>query len=282
MILPNKHFWTAVFAGAFILASAQAHALTLWASDSQDGTHSKLYRFDVATGEVLNNLDGPGAFADALSFSNDGQSIFVSDSSVDGNNGQISNIWQIDLTGNVLNRFEVGLDAEGLTVLADGTLVVGGGTSGVVAFVDPNEGTITSAFNVRNDLYGMSSDGFGNIFGLTANGIIETYSLSGLLLNSLSTQAEGFTLGLAYTGDSFFVSSLTDMVYEIGLDGSLLGSFISPGPFTEGLDFPAIQTAPVPEPSTVILFALGIGIVGVATGGKQFFRKQRPSSVVQS
>jgi hypothetical protein len=72
---------------------------------------------------VLSELDGPGAFADALSFSNDGQSIFVLDSSVAGHYGQTSNIWQIDLTGNALGQFEVGLDGEGLTVLADGTLV---------------------------------------------------------------------------------------------------------------------------------------------------------------
>ena len=117
MMLPNKHFWTAVFAGAVILASAQAHALTLWASDSQDGTHSKLYELDAATGTVLSELDGPGAFADALSFSNDGQSIYVLDSSVAGHYGQISNIWQIDLGGNVLGQFEVGLDGEGVTVL---------------------------------------------------------------------------------------------------------------------------------------------------------------------
>jgi len=129
------------------------------------------------------------------------------------------------------------LDAEGLTVLADGTLVVGSGTSGIVAFVDPITQDITSKFNVRNNLFGISSDGFGNIFGLTINGYIETYSLAGLLLDSLSTQAKGATLGLAYTGDSFFVSSLTPTVFEVGLDGKLLDSFSSPGPFTEGLDF---------------------------------------------
>jgi len=84
MILTNKHFGVAVCVYAFILASAQAHALTLWASDSQDGTRSKLYELDAVTGAVLSELDGPGEFADALSFSNDGQSIFVLDSSVAG------------------------------------------------------------------------------------------------------------------------------------------------------------------------------------------------------
>jgi hypothetical protein len=281
MMLPNKHFWTAVFAGAFILASAQAYALTLWASDSQDGLSSKLYELDAATGAVLSELDGPGVFADALSFSNDGQSIYVLDSSVAGNYGKISNIWQIDLTGAILDQFTVGLDAEGLTVLADGTLVVGGGISGVVALVDPNAKEITSQFRVRNDLYGLSSDGFGNIFGLTTNGKIETYSLSGILLNSLSTQAAGFTLGLAYAGDSFFVSSLTNTVFELGLDGKLLDSYGSPGPFTEGLDFPSVQVAPVPEPSTALLFGLGLAAVGLAAGGRQFFRKHRPSGRVQ-
>ena len=68
----------AILMFAFAVGPASA-APSLWASDSTDGTASFLYELDASTGAVLSTLPSPGVFADALSFSNDGQSIYVLD-----------------------------------------------------------------------------------------------------------------------------------------------------------------------------------------------------------
>ncbi len=115
-------------------------ATPIWVSDSHDGSHSDLYEMDSVTGAVLSSLPGPGLYADALSFANDGKSIYVLDSSTD------STIYQIDLAGSVLNSYHVALDAEGLTILADGTLWVGGGNSGVIKNLNPANGAEISSF----------------------------------------------------------------------------------------------------------------------------------------
>ena len=178
---------------------------SLWASD---GIATDLFELDALTGAVLNTIPGPGVFRDALSFDTDGQSIWILDSS---NN---STVFHIDLTGAILTSFFVPLDAEGLTILADGSLIVGGGTSGLVANIDRTSGAILSSFAPNSNLFGLASNGTDRLFGLTINGVIETYDLSGTLLDSLATGVSGTTLGLAYTGSSFFVASVTtDLIH---------------------------------------------------------------------
>lgn len=239
----------------------QAHAARiLWASDSDGGSSSTLFKLDADTGAVLGSLPGPGTYADALSFANDGQSIFVLDSSTD------SDVYRIDLAGNVLNSFHITLDAEGLTVLQDGSLVIGGGSSNAIAFVNPTTGAILSQFAPVAAIYGMASNGVDRLFGLRINGIIDTYDLAGNHLGSLSTGVGGTTLGLAYTGSSFFIASTGSTITEISLTGTFIRSYAGPGPFTEGLDFPAVQTAAVPEPSSLTLVGISgmIGLLGYA------------------
>ena len=114
---------------------------SLWASD---GIATDLFELDALTGAVLSTISGPGVFRDALSFDTDGQSIWILDSS---NN---STVFYIDLTGAILTSFFVPLDAEGLTILADGSLIVGGGTSGLVANIGPHVGR--DSLVVRSEL----------------------------------------------------------------------------------------------------------------------------------
>ena len=244
-------------------------AASLWVSDSDNGTSSTLFELDSVTGAVLSSLPGPGTFADALSFSNDGNSIFVLDSSTD------STVYQINLAGAILNSFNVALDAEGLTILKDGSLVIGGGVSNTIAFVNPLTGAIQSQFTPTGSVFGLSSNGVDRLFALRINGTIDTYDLSGNLLGSLVTSASGTTLGLAYTGSSFFISSTGSTVREFSTTGTLLNSFSGPGPFTEGLDFPTVQAPPdgeVPEPGTMALGA-GAGIVLLALRPRRTARR---------
>lgn len=242
-----------------------AQARVLWVSDSFDGSRSELFELDADTGAVLSSIPGPGPYADALSFANDGQSIFVLDSSPSGS--LVSTVWEVDLTGSVLNNFEIETDAEGLTILADGSLVIGGGNGNVVAFVDQSDGSFISSFTPANNVFGLASNGADRLFALGISGVIDTYDFSGNLLGSLNTGIGGTTLGLAYTGDSFFVTSTGSTVWEVDLAGNILNSFNGPGPFTEGADFPFGIQVPVPEPGS--LFLLGLGLVGLA------YRKRR-------
>ena len=149
-----------------------------------------------------------GDNADALSFTNDGNFIWVLDSSFD--NQDDSWVYRVDLAGNVVQRFSVHLNAEGLTVLQDNTLVIGapsifGDPSGEIAFVDPLTGRINSSFSVQDAVVGLASNGVDRIYGLQPDGIIDTYDLFGNLLGSLTTDVED-TLGLAFTGEFFYIS----------------------------------------------------------------------------
>ena len=268
----RKSLAASVLMGGLVLGTG-AEATSIWASDSLSGPGGSvapaIYELDSTTGAVLSTItgfSGAGTFADALSFAPDGQSIFVLDSSTN------ADVRQIDLAGNVLNSFSVALDAEGLTILADGSLIIGGGNSGVVATVDSTTGVVISQFSVSNNLFGLASDGAGTLFGLTIGGVIESYDLAGNLLGSLSTGVTGTTLGLAYTGSSFFISATGSTISEVALNGSLIRSFAGPAAFTEGLDFPeGIQVPPsgVPAPGTLVL--LGLGLAGF---GYQKRRKQ--------
>jgi hypothetical protein len=229
---------------------ASAAPITLWASDSVAGADSTLFELDPASGSVISSIPAPGSFADALAFTNDGDFIWVLDSSTN------SEVYRLDLAGNVVQHFHLGLDAEGLTVLNDDSLVIGGGESGVIAFVDPVTGRRSSSFGVANDVFGIASNGVDRIYGLRIDGIIDAYDLSGNLMGSLPTGATGTTLGLAYTGTGFFISSTGSTIFETDLAGVVLNSYAGPGPFTEGLDVRSSRS--IPEPASLLLVATGV------------------------
>lgn len=255
------------------LAFSVSQAASLWASDSLAGPGGTvapaIYELDPSTGAVLRTISGfsaPGTYADALSFAPDGNSIYVLDSSTD------SEVRRISLSGVVLSQFHVGLDAEGLTVLADGSLIIGGGVSNIVANVNPATGAVVSQFAVTRPIFGLASDGAGVLFGLTIGGLIDSYDLNGNFLGSVPTGVTGTTLGLAYTGTSFYVASVGSSITEVSLSGAFIRSFAGPGPFTEGLDYPeGVQVVPEPQASSLMLLGLlvlgGIARIRPAIGG---------------
>jgi hypothetical protein len=265
--------FTFIVFGLMAPKPAWATPVSLWASGNTDTpSTSSLFELDPTTGAVLSSIPVPGRNADALSFTNDGNFIWVLESSVDNPDDSI--VRRIDLGGNVVQQFPVRLDAEGLTVLQDNTLVIGAGIGREIAFVDPLTGTINSRFSVHDVVAGLASNGVDRIYALTPFGIIETYDLVGNLLGSLTTGVEPITLGLAVIGDGFYVANIgstnTSTIFQVNSAGTVVNSFAGPIPFSiEGLDFPT-QLNPVPEPGTWLLF--GTGLMGVL---RQYRRKQQ-------
>lgn len=265
--MKQKHLLQAGAVAAALLSVQTTQANSLWASDSGNGTSSTLFELDPLTGAVLDSIPGPGVFSDALSFANDGKSIYVLDSSTN------SDVYQIDLNGAVLNSYSIPLDAEGLTILADNSLWIGGGVSGVIRNVNPVNGALISQFPVANQIFGMASNGTDTLYGIRINGVIDAYALDGTLLGSTPTSVSGTTLGLAYTGDGFYIASVGSRITKIDLAGNTLFSFQGPGSFTEGLDFPeGVQVPPPPVPdagSTAALLALGAAALGSLRVGRK-------------
>jgi hypothetical protein len=125
---------------------------------------------------------------------------------------------------------------------------------------------LLSSFSPEFNLFGLASNGTDRLFGLRIAGVIDTYDLSGTLLDSLAKGLSGMTLGLAYTGSSFYVADVTsDRIPEFDLAGNLLNSFGSPATFTEGLDYPeGVQIPGVPEPASLAMLLLGLGMLSAA------------------
>jgi hypothetical protein len=272
-MLKKIMLFTFIVLGLMAPKPAWATPLSLWASSSDSSTNSRsstLFELDSTTGAVRSSIPGPGDNADALSFTNDGNFIWVLDSSFD--NQDDSWVYRVDLAGNVVQRLYVHLNAEGLTVLQDSTLVIGAPSifdypSGEIAFVDPRTGRINSSFSVQNAVVGLASNGVDRIYGLQWDGIIDTYDLFGNLLGSLTTGVlDG--RGLAFTGEFFYVSG-GPTIFQVNSAGTVVNSFAAPGGFTEGLDFPS-QLNPIPEPGTWLLF--GTGLMGVL---RQYRRKHQ-------
>jgi hypothetical protein len=239
---------------SLILAVPGLQAAPLWVSGSLPD--AVLFELDSTDGSLVRTLDVPGQFADALSFSNDGLSIWLLDSST---NSDIRRVRASD--GALEQSFFLPIDAEGLTVLSSGTLVIGGGTSGRIAFVNPVTETETSSFSVQRQLFGLSSNATDRLYGLTIDGDIDVYDFGGTLLDTIVTPALGVTLGLAYTGSSFFIVNTNHSLFEVDLAGNLIRTLSVPGSgrFTEGLDFPVgVQVPPVPEPGSLALLAIGL------------------------
>jgi streptogramin lyase len=247
---------------ATALSAGAVQAQSLWASDSATFPNPVIYELDANTGAVISTIDGPGTFVDALSFANDGNSIWTLDSNSN------SDVYQIDLAGNVLKTFFVPLDAEGLTILADGSLVIAGGSSNLVAFVNPANGVILSSFSVGTFIAGLASNGTDRLFGLTIGGDILTYDLSGNLLSTLVTDVPGTTLGLAATPDGgYYISATGSRIYRVNAAGITQFSFAGPNSFTEGLDFPQgiqVEPEPTPAPATLAILGLGFGLLVAA------------------
>jgi hypothetical protein len=232
---------------AFVAGSSRSEAGILYASDSGGGS-SRIFQLDSDTGAVLGSFAGPGRFADAVSLAPDGTSLFILNSFPNP-----SLVYRTDLAGNLLSSFAINLDAEGLDVLNDGRLVIGGGTSNTIALVSQT-GTIQSSFTPQANTVGIATDGTSTIFGLRFNGTIDRYNLAGNYLGSVTTSGISQALGLAYTGNSFFISEARagGRIVEVSLTGTTIRSFTAPGTFTEGLDITV-----VPAPPAAVLLAVG-------------------------
>lgn len=233
---------------------AVAEAGVLWASVPGTGNSSTLYGLDSTNGKVLGSIALPFNRADDFSFSNDGQSIWVVDTS----------FWyvnHIDLAGNLLSQYFVTSDVTCLAVLPDDTIAVGG--SDGIHILDPSTGG-AFIFVFQFDIASLASNGVDRVFSIDEYGYINTYDLYGNILDSLWTDMKD-TRGLAYTGTSFLIASAGGTIQEIDpITGDLINSFAGPRGFTGGLDFVADGQAPpspVPEPTSVLMMLAGVGMV---------------------
>ncbi|MHC4126863.1 MAG: hypothetical protein ACYS1E_06665 [Planctomycetota bacterium] len=226
----NRIRWSAAVSAAVAVLVSTAQADTLWAGASLP---NMVYELDPTDGTILSSVPGPGTWTDGVAWTADGCSLWVADSYL------VSTIYQTDSTGAILSSFAVSLNAEGLEVLDDGTLVIG--SEHAVYLYGPS-GNLLSQFPAN--AVGIDSNGEDTIYTLSTDAWINTYTLEGTLLDSIETGLPATTLGLAYTGAGFFVARpANSTIYELDLSGNLLNSYPAPA-FTEALDF--ARPAPCP------------------------------------
>ena len=254
-------FWLASLLVIALAGPASASGI-LYAIDGDVGANGPLiYALDPTTGAVQGThaapTAGPTRAADGITLSNDGLSIFVADGLASD-----AEILERRLAGGSVTSFPITHVGEGITQLADGTLAVASPLGSIVVIVDPVTQAITRTFATAAPIFGMEFDGT-NILALTRDGVIQTYSVTGAHLGSLTTDLTGPgvgpTIGLAFTGSSYFVSQASgDTIYELDLTGMITNSFAVPtGTFIEGLDWVAI-----PEPGSALLFAAAALVLG--------------------
>ncbi len=244
-----------VLAASLAVASPAAALGILYALDGTPNA-SQIFELDPATGASMGTFPAPSSGAsstpDGITASPDASTLFV----VDGSSSN-ADLFQIDLAGNVLDSFSITRAGEGLTRLGDGTLAVATGFSSFVVLVDPVTQSQTGIFAAQSALFGLEFDGT-RLIGLTLDGRLEFYTPTGTFLGSLTTGVSGLgnTLGLAYAGQSYFISEISNgTIYEVDLAGAIVNSFAAPaGSFVEGLDF-------VPEPGTGLLLAAGLALL---------------------
>jgi len=239
--------------GSLSAPCAVAEAGVLAASVPGTDNSSTLYKLDSTDGKVRGSIVLPFILADDFSFSKEGLSIWVVDTSH-------SYVNHIDLAGSLLSQYFVDAEATCLTVLSDDRIAVGGPDG--IRILDPSTGAV-HFFALQLDVSGLASDGVDRIFAVDTYGTINTYDLSGNLYNSLWTQGAGETTSLAYTGTNFLIASAGGTIQEVdSVTGDLINSFAGPRGFTGGIDFVPdgqFPPSPVPEPTSVIMMMIGAG-----------------------
>jgi len=136
----------------------------------------------------------------------------------------------------------------------------------LVESIDPITGAILSSFDPGFRPLGVAWDG-SNLWvsEFVANGLVEQFTPLGAPTgNQFNAAVAGREVGgLAFdTADSSLWIGTWENVFHYTTGGIVLGSFgVSDGRFVDGLEFQT-GSAPVPEPTSLLLFATGLALLG--------------------
>jgi ligand-binding sensor domain-containing protein len=248
----SKYICQALMLCVALMGARSASASTIFLGfDTQ--TPVQMY---TTGGVFLGNFGQGGATGSAL----DGAGNVWTVAPNFGNN----QIVQYDASQTVLNSFIATVNGQWIEDMAYGgsnTLWVGT-FEGNVFNIDATTGAVNSSFSVANSNFtGVGFDGT-NLWlgGGFASSSIYKYSTTGVLLDTIAITFAPGGIGYDLSDNTLWVGTF-GTVYQLDLSGNVLGSFVAGTAYHDGLEIGDIGAQQVPEPSSLLLLTVGLGLL---------------------
>jgi hypothetical protein len=149
----------------------------------------------------------------------------------------------------------------------DGSSIWRAGFNGVVAEINPTSGALTSSFNpFGRGAMGIAWDGSFLWVSQFSGGTVAQFTTAGVATGLSFDNGLSNGGGLAWDPrDSTLWVGGRGAVYHFDTTGTNLGSFsVGDDRFVDGLEMELGESAPIPEPSAMLVFGIGLMVVGAS------------------